>query len=78
MVWSTDTKTGYNDLEVYMEYGYVFVSSTGRNHAKMAAFSFNFTHVPYIRLTSILKNIRTKASSVLLLDNSMTISTKHW
>ena len=26
----------YDDLEMYMEYGYVFVSSTGRNHAKMA------------------------------------------
>ena len=41
MEWSTDTKTGYDDLEVYMEYGYVFVSSTGRNHVRMAAFSFN-------------------------------------
>ena len=40
MEWSTNTKTGYDDLEVYMEYGYVFVSSTGRNHVKMAAFSF--------------------------------------
>ena len=40
MEWSTDTKNGYGDLEVYMEYGYVFVSSTGRNHVKMAAFSF--------------------------------------
>ena len=36
MEWSTDTKNGYDDLEVYMEYGYVFMSSTGRNHAKMA------------------------------------------
>ena len=42
MEWSTDTKTGFDDLEVYMEYVYVFVSSTGRNHVKMAAFSFNF------------------------------------
>ena len=41
MEWSTDTKSGYDDLEVYMEYGYVFVSTTGRNHVKMAAFSFN-------------------------------------
>ena len=41
MEWSTDTKTGYDDLEVYMEYGYVFVSSTGRNDVKMASFSFN-------------------------------------
>ena len=43
MQWSTDTKTGYDDLEVYimMEYEYVFVSSTDRNHGKMAAFSFN-------------------------------------
>ena len=40
MEWSTDTKTGYDDLEVYMEYGYVFVSSTCRNNVKMAAFSF--------------------------------------
>ena len=40
MEWSTDTKTGYDDLEVYMEYGYVFFSSTGRNNVKMAAFSF--------------------------------------
>ena len=37
--WSTDTKNGHGDLEVYMEYGYVFVSSTGRNHAKMATLS---------------------------------------
>ena len=41
MEWSTDTKTGYDDLEVYMEYGYVFISSTDRNDVKMAAFSFN-------------------------------------
>ena len=41
MEWSTYTKSGYDDLEVYMEYGYVFVSSTGRNHAKMATFSSN-------------------------------------
>ena len=41
MEWSTDTKTGYDDLEVYIEYIYVFVSSTVRNHVKMAAFSFN-------------------------------------
>ena len=40
MEWSTNTKTGYDDLEVYMEYGHGFVSSTGRNHVKMAAFSF--------------------------------------
>ena len=26
MEWSTDTKTGYDDLEVYMDYEYVFVS----------------------------------------------------
>ena len=42
MKWSTDTMTGYDDLEVYMEYGYVFVSSTGRNDVKMVAFSFKF------------------------------------
>ena len=41
MQWSTDAKTGYDDLEVYMEYVYVFVSSTDRNHVKMAAFSFH-------------------------------------
>ena len=46
MEWSTDTKTGYDDLEVYMEYGYVFVSSTGRNHVKIVAFSFNIFLVP--------------------------------
>ena len=40
MEWSSDTKIGYDDLEVYTEYRYVFVSSTGRNHVKMAAFSF--------------------------------------
>ena len=44
MGWSTDTKTGYDDLEVYMEYGYVFVSSTGRDDVKMAAFSFNWDY----------------------------------
>ena len=42
MEWSTDTKTNYDDSEVYIEHGYVFVSSTGRNHVKMAAFSFKF------------------------------------
>ena len=42
---STDTKTGYDDLEVYIEYGYVFVSSTGKNDVKMAAFSFKWTRV---------------------------------
>ena len=45
MEWSTDTKNGYGDLEVYMEYGYVFVSSTGRNHVQMPAFSFKFIFV---------------------------------
>ena len=39
--WSIDTKDGYDDLEVYMEYGYVFISTIDRNHAKMATFSFN-------------------------------------
>ena len=43
MELSTDTKTGYDDLGLYMEYGCVFVSSTGRNHIKIAAFSFNFS-----------------------------------
>ena len=42
MEWSTNTKNGYGDLEVYMECGYVSVSSTGRNHVKMAAFSFKY------------------------------------
>ena len=42
MEWSSDTKNGNDDLEVYMEYGYVFVSSTSRNHVKMATFSFKF------------------------------------
>ena len=32
MEWSTNTKNGYDDLEVYIEYEYVFVSTTGRNH----------------------------------------------
>ena len=36
MKWSTDFKNGYDDLEVNMEYEYVFLSTTGRNHAKMA------------------------------------------
>ena len=49
MEWSTDTKSGYDDLEVYMEYGYVFVSTTGRNHFKMAAFSFKKNWVCVIR-----------------------------
>ena len=42
MEWCADTKTGYDDLEVYTEYGYVFVSSTGRNNVKMAVFSFKW------------------------------------
>ena len=41
MEWSTDFDNGYDDLEVYMEYGYVFLSKTGRNHAKMAHCLFN-------------------------------------
>ena len=45
MEWNTDTKTGYDDLEVYKEYGHVFVSLTGRNHVKMAAFSFNLDSI---------------------------------
>ena len=40
--WTTDTKNSFDDLEVYMEYGYVFVSSTGRNHAKMAYSLFKY------------------------------------
>ena len=50
MEWSADTKTSYDDLEVYMEYGYVFVNSTGRNHAKMAAFSFKLHRLLQIYL----------------------------
>ena len=38
--WSADTKNNYDDLEVYMEYGYVFVSTAGRNHAKIAYYLF--------------------------------------
>ena len=41
MEWSTDIKNVYDNLEDYMEYGYVCVSSTGRYHAKMATFSCN-------------------------------------
>ena len=48
MEWSTDTKTGYDDLEVYMESGYVFVSSTGRNNVKMAAFSFKYIAIEFV------------------------------
>ena len=44
MEFSTDFKTGYDDLEVYMEYRYVFVSTTARNHAKMAYCLFNLTN----------------------------------
>ena len=43
MECSTNSKNGYDDLEVYMVYGYVFVSSTGRNHAKMAYSLFKYT-----------------------------------
>ena len=42
MEWSDDTKNGYDDLKIYMEYGYVFANSTGRNHAKMATLSFKW------------------------------------
>ena len=56
MEWSTDTKTGYDDLEVYMEYGYVFVSSTGRNNVKMAAFSFNYHNTSVWLLSLLNKN----------------------
>ena len=48
MEWSTDLKNGYDDLEVYMEYGCVFLSTTGRNHAKMAHCLFK-TSVWYAR-----------------------------
>ena len=47
MELSTDTKTGYDDLEVYMEYGYVFVSSTGRNHVQMAFHLFSLSQIPF-------------------------------
>ena len=36
MEQSTDTKNSCDDLKLYMKYGYVLVSSTDRNHAKMA------------------------------------------
>ena len=39
--WRTDTNNCFDDLEVYMEYGYVSVSSSGRNHAKIAYSPFN-------------------------------------
>ena len=54
MEWSTDTETGCDDLEVYMEYGYVFVSSTGRNDVKMAAFSFKWPWVTMKRTKSLM------------------------
>ena len=41
MEWSTDTKNDYDDMKVYLAYGYVFVSSTVRNHAKLAFCFFN-------------------------------------
>ena len=41
MELSTDTKNGYDDLEVNMEYGYVCVSSTDRNPANMAYSLYN-------------------------------------
>ena len=55
---STDTKTGYDDLEVYIEYGYVFVSSTGSNDVKMAAFSFNHISQPPKYLIIIVNRFR--------------------
>ena len=54
MEWSTDTKTGYDDLEVYIEHGYVIVSSTGRNNVKMAAFSFNLLGFSYWLIAVLL------------------------
>ena len=45
MEWGRDPKNGYDYLEVYMKYGYLFVSITGRNHAKMAYYLFDFVHV---------------------------------
>ena len=44
MEWSRDNNNGYDDMGVYMKNGYVFVSTAGRNHAKMACSLFNFTH----------------------------------
>ena len=35
MEWSTDFKNDYDDFEVYMQYRYVFLSTTGRYYAKM-------------------------------------------
>ena len=42
MVWSTEIKNVYDDLEVYTEYPYVFVSTTGRNHTEMAYSLYNY------------------------------------
>ena len=56
---STDTKTGNDDLEVYIEYGYVFVSSTGRIDVKMAA-SVNFKYIQWnlsVMTTSLINFI---------------------
>ena len=51
MEWSTDTNNGYDDLEVYMEYGYVFVSTTGRNYAKMAYCPFKLWSDTWISIS---------------------------
>ena len=66
MQWSTDTKTGYDDLKVYMEYGYVFVSSTDWNHVKMAAFSFNYGICCFLAKNGLIATKR-KANTMLVL-----------
>ena len=63
MEWSTDTKNGYDDLEVYLEYGYVFVSTTGRNHAKMAYCLFTQSSIkPPLKLNGRLANLESTCS----------------
>ena len=55
MEWSDDTKNDCDDLKIYIKYEYVFASSTGRNHAKMATLSFKW--VPLSIHCSLVTNI---------------------
>ena len=68
MEWSYDTTNGYDDSEVYMEYGYVFVSSTGRNHSKIALTSLNDKNHHYL-LTFYLKDSARKRATIWQLVN---------
>ena len=43
MEWRTDFRNSYGEFEIYMEYGYDFVSTTGRNHARVAYCLINKT-----------------------------------